>query len=152
MEFGPGSCGVGGCVEESIGCGCGYSTFSLVIGFLVAFAGAAQARLAKEPSLSDRVLDSNELAGFERADVHTVKDVRAWAKIAPGALVNVAARLRFEGFVVAVREDLAAQANDQGAPLDRRSDEKFGPRQSESFGPATARLRHGIAPAPRPYH
>jgi len=87
----------------------------LVFAFLVAFAGTAQAQPAKEPSLSQRVLDSNELAGFEQTDVHTVKDVKAWAKITPGALVNVAARLRFEGFVAAVREDLGAQTKDRGA-------------------------------------
>ena len=67
------------------------------------------------PSLSDRVLRPNELAGFAPANVQTVKDVNAWAKIAPNALVNVAAHLRSEGFVVAVREDLSAQTTDRGA-------------------------------------
>jgi hypothetical protein len=47
--------------------------------------------------------------------VQTTVDPDDWAKIAPDALVNVAARLRFEGFTGAVREDLKASKSDRGA-------------------------------------
>jgi hypothetical protein len=65
--------------------------------------------------LNDRVLRQDELHGFRAADVRTASDADAWEKLAPSALVDVANRVRREGFVAAVREDLAASSGDRGA-------------------------------------
>lgn len=76
----------------------------------------ARAQIATSPlPLSQRVLRANEFAGFTPSKLQTAKDVDAWVKIAPRALVNLAARLRAEGFVAALREDLQGQTNDRGA-------------------------------------
>jgi hypothetical protein len=77
--------------------------------------GGAAAALSAPPSLSHRVLAAGELPGFVPDRVQTAGSADEWAKIAPGALVNVAARLRFEGFSGAVREDLKASTSDRGA-------------------------------------
>ena len=93
------------------------TTSTLCVGFSILLFGlssAAPSQTVAGRSL-DRVLRPNELAGFVPAQVQTIKDVNAWAKIAPGALVNVAARLRSEGFVAGVREDLSAHTMDRGA-------------------------------------
>jgi hypothetical protein len=65
--------------------------------------------------LQDRVLRADELSGFTPARSQSKDDPGEWAKIAPGALVNVEQRLRRAGFVGAVREDLAAASDDRGA-------------------------------------
>jgi hypothetical protein len=66
--------------------------------------------------LRQRVLSANELVGFDPTGPATVvRDVNAWAKIAPSALTNVRSRLRRAGFVAAIREDLKARTNDRGA-------------------------------------
>jgi hypothetical protein len=65
--------------------------------------------------LNDRVLRQDELHGFRAADVRTASDADAWEKLAPSALVDVANRVRREGFVAAVREDLAGSSGDRGA-------------------------------------
>lgn len=93
----------------------GRATLSLVLACGTASVGAAYAALATAPSLSDRVLRANELPGFVPDRVQTTADADDWAKIAPDALVNVAARLRFEGFGGAAREDLKASTSDRGA-------------------------------------
>ena len=81
----------------------------------VAFLAAAGAFAAVEVQLTDRVLRVNELAGFRPAHVERADDIEAWRKIAPEALVNLEDRLRREGFIAAVREDLDGQSNDRGA-------------------------------------
>jgi hypothetical protein len=85
--------------------------FVLPVPSVAALATASHARLR----LTDRLLRANELPGFAPAHVQTARTAQDWAKIAPSALVNVASRLRTEGFVVAVREDLTASSNDRGA-------------------------------------
>jgi hypothetical protein len=46
-----------------------------------------------------RVLRANAVAGFTPSKLQTAKDVDAWARIAPTALVNLAVRIRPESFV-----------------------------------------------------
>jgi hypothetical protein len=89
--------------------------FPVVLALGAACAGASYATVAAAPSLSQRVLAANELPGFVPDRVQAPGDAKGWAKIAPGALVNVAARLQFEGFSGAVREDLKATKSDRGA-------------------------------------
>lgn len=87
----------------------------VLLSFGVASVTAASARFSGVPSLAHRVLAANELPGFVPDRVQTTADADEWAKIAPDALVNVAARLRFEGFSGGVREDLKATKSDRGA-------------------------------------
>ena len=80
-----------------------------------ALLAAAGAFARVDVRLTDRVLRANELAGFQPARVDNVKDIEAWRKIAPEALVGLEERLRREGFVAAVREDLDGRPADRGA-------------------------------------
>ena len=66
-------------------------------------------------SLADRVLRADELPGFRPSSTRLADDAGSWAKIAPSALVDVAARLRREGFVAAEREDLETASRNGGA-------------------------------------
>jgi hypothetical protein len=88
--------------------------FVLLVPGVAALANAPRTN-ASRVRLSDRVLRANELPGFAPARVQTARNADAWARIAPSALMNVASRLRKEGFVGAVREDLIASSNDRGA-------------------------------------
>jgi hypothetical protein len=78
----------------------------LVTGTAVASPGAR---------LQDRVLHAGELAGFTPVRLEVKDDPAEWAKLAPGSLVDVERRLRGEGFVAAVREELGAGSDDRGA-------------------------------------
>jgi hypothetical protein len=93
----------------------GRLVFPVVLALGVVSVGGAYESFAAAPLLSHRVLVANELTGFVPDRVQTAGDPVAWAKIAPGALVNVAARLQFEGFSGAAREDLKATKSDRGA-------------------------------------
>lgn len=93
----------------------GHVLFPVVLALGAACVGGAYASVAAAPLLSQRVLAANELPGFVPDRVQTPGDSKGWAKIAPDALVNVAARLQFEGFSGAVREDLKATKSDRGA-------------------------------------
>ena len=93
----------------------GRLVFPVGLALGAACVGGGHASFAAAPLLSHRVLAANELPGFVPDRVQTPGDPVAWAKIAPGALVNVAARLQSEGFSGAVREDLKASKSDRGA-------------------------------------
>ena len=82
-------------------------------GMLVSAVAGAVA--AGSVALDDRVLRANELRGFRAADVRSASNPDDWAKLAPSALVDVANRVKREGFVAAVREDLAGSSDDRGA-------------------------------------
>lgn len=49
------------------------------------------------------------------ADSRRANSIDDWTKIAPEALVDLDRRLRREGFVAAVREDLKGESDDRGA-------------------------------------
>lgn len=65
--------------------------------------------------LKSRVLRTNELSGFKAGNVQQADTIDDWARVAPNALTNLRQRLRREGFIAAIREDLSAGSNDRGA-------------------------------------
>src|SRR5690348_4824825 len=87
----------------------------IAVAVFVAFLGTASGLGAVALQLKDRVLRANELAGFRTAELQRVDTIDDWKKIAPGAFINLEQRLRHEGFIGAVREDLKGESGDRGA-------------------------------------
>lgn len=87
----------------------------IAVAVFVAFLGTASGLGAVALQLKDRVLRANELAGFRTAELQRVDTIDDWKKIAPGAFINLEQRLRHEGFIAAVREDLKGESGDRGA-------------------------------------